>query len=513
QMRGDYLTRWHDLFGKDGFRRLENEGAWFQNCNYPYANTVTAAGHASLLTGTTPAHHGIIGNDWYDRSTRTIVTSVGSARYTRVTAGDTRKKARGASPQRLLVPTIGDVLKTATGNRARVIGVSLKDRAAILPAGRHADACYWFESSTGNFVSSTYYLQHLPDWVLTFNRAHRVDRWLGSHWARLRTDLDYTHYSGHGDFAATGQGANQGRTFPHPFPSKLGSPYYQAFYNSPLGNELLLDFAAHAIEAEHLGRHDVPDVLCISFSSNDAIGHSWGPDSHEVMDVTLRSDQIVRDLLRILDERVGKGKYILALTADHGVCPLPEFARQHGHEQAQRISTRDLFAGAREFLQKKYGKNARWIQATAEWWVYLNQQALHEQGLKSAEVEAALADWLKQQPGIQTAYTRTQLAGSLPANDAIGLKVQQSFYPERSGDVYVVVKPYCLLTSSKTGTTHGTPYPYDTHVPLLVYGPGIRPGTRHEAVTPQAIAAIFAHALHVPPPATATAPVPSGLFN
>ena len=255
QMRGDYLTRWQGLFEKDGFRRLATEGAWFQNCNYPYADTVTAAGHASLLTGTTPHHHGIIANDWYESGAfHSRVTSVSSTRYKRLPEGNaSARKGGGSSPDRLLAPTVGDVLKAATAKKARVLGLSLKDRSAILPAGRRADACYWFDAGTGNFVSSTYFFHQLPDWVTDFNRAHRVDCWAGSKWRHLRAELDYARYSGPDDVAAEGTGAAQGRVFPHPFPAKPGRLYYQAVYNSPLGNDLLLDFVAHAIDGEQLG--------------------------------------------------------------------------------------------------------------------------------------------------------------------------------------------------------------------------------------------------------------------
>lgn len=511
QMRGDYLTRWQDLFGKDGFRRLETGGAWFQNCNYPYSNTVTAAGHASMSTGTTPAHHGIIGNDWYDRDSAKGVTSVSSDRYMRVPAPRGDRKVHGASPDRLATPTIGDLLKQATAGRAHVIGVSLKDRSAILLAGRHADGCYWLDHETGNFITSTFYRDQLPAWAADFNRAHSVDRWLGQKWTHLLPEVDYARYSSPDDTVGEGVGIGQGRAFPHPFPAgKPNARYYAAVFNSPFGNDVLLDFVNAAISGEHLGQHDVPDLLCVSFSSNDSVGHCWGPDSQEVMDVTLRSDLIVRGLLKVLDARVGKGQYVLALSADHGVCPVPEVERQRGRD-AGRISPRLLSANAEAFLEGKFGKDARWIQATAEWWVYLNQDAVKAHGLKSATVEAALADWLKGQPGLQGAYTRTRLSGTLAADDRLGRMVQQSYYPSRSGDVYVLVKPYYLVSSEQTGTTHGTPYPYDTHVPLLVHGPGIRPGIRSDAVTPQAIASILSRELRIPAPPGAPA-VPDGLF-
>jgi len=295
---------------------------------------------------------------------------------------------------------------------------------------------------------------------------------------------------------------------------KLPTAYYGALENSPFGNELLLGLAERAVDAEHLGSHDVPDLLCVSFSSNDVIGHCYGPDSQEVLDVTLRSDRIVAELLNHLDATVGKGRYVVALTADHGVCPLPEVSRQQGKD-AGRIARALLNQEASDFLDTRFGmpegKSSRWVEAVEGPWIYLRQQVIHQRGLQSADVEAALAEWLKAQQGIQAVYTRSQLAHGIAADDALGQSVRLSYYPDRAGDLFVVLKPYYLLWQLTTGTNHGTPHPYDTHVPLLVYGPGIRSGVRSDAVTPQATAAILAKALGIKPPAEAEAPVPERL--
>ncbi len=296
----------------------------------------------------------------------------------------------------------------------------------------------------------------------------------------------------------------------------LKTDYYKALYNSPFGNELLLGLAKRAIDAEGLGTQETPDLLCVSFSSNDAIGHCWGPDSQEVLDVTLRSDLIVKDLLEFLDSRVGKGRYVLALTADHGVCPLPEVARSQG-KNAGRVSPTLLEIQAGEFLKKTFGPkngNDRWLEATSGPWFYLNRGLFAQRKLKSADVENALANWLKKQPGIQAAYTRTQLQNGLPNDDAIGQKVRRSFHPDRSGDLVMVLKPYYLLSPVvATGTDHGTPHPYDTHVPLLIYGPRIRKGVRKEPVAPQATAVILARSLGIKPPSGADASPLVNLFE
>jgi hypothetical protein len=521
QLRADYLSRWQDLFGADGFRRLERDGAWFQNCYYPYAVTVTGSGHASIPTGTSPATHGIVENEWYDRTAGELVYCVTSDRYRQVPPPlpllQSKKKPAGASPDRLLAPTLADALKAATGGKGRVVALSFKDRSAVLPGGRQPDACYWFDPTGGTFVTSTYYRDRVHPWVDDFNRGKPGDRWFGHDWTRLRLDLDYEQHSGPDDQDGEGRGILQGRTFPHPMTAALTAPgglFYQALYTSPFGNELLLDFVKRAVDAEELGRHDAPDLLCVSFSSNDAIGHVWGPDSQEVLDVTLRSDAIVRDLLAHLDARVGKGRYVLALTADHGVCPLPEVSRRQGRD-AGRLPLDFLAGKAETFLDDTFGAadgKDRWLETAPPPWVYLNRKLLDQRGLKSSQVESALAGWLKKQPGIQTVYTRSQLVQGVPAGDAVGQAVLRSFYPERCGDLMIVLKPYWLFSSLLMSTTHGTPHDYDTHVPLLVYGPGVKAGVRQDAVTPQAVAAILAHGLGIEPPAKADAPVPSDLF-
>jgi hypothetical protein len=528
QLRGDYLTRWDALFGEGGFHRLEKEGTWFLNCHYPYSDTVTAVGHSSVATGCSPRTHGIIANEWYDRTLGDKVYCVSSERYQRVPPsllsddsesenGKEKKKPRGTAPERLLAPTIADALKEATGGRSRVVSLSFKDRSAVLPGGQRPDACYWLDTVSGRFVTSTFYRDALHSWVKEFNRSGIIDSWMGKQWQRLRPELDYAKYSGPDD--AVGEGTLLfGRTFPHALggsgANRIKAAYYGALYNSPFGNEVLLALARRAIEAEQLGKHETPDFLSISFSCNDPVGHCWGADSQEVLDVTLRSDLIVKDLLAELDQQVGKGRYLLVLTADHGICPLPESTRRQGG-QAVRVDTDLLVKRATAFLGEWFhvpADDKRWMEATEGPWLYLNRALLKRHHLEQLDVETVLADWLRKQPGIYRVFTRSQLLAGIPANDAIGRSVLRSFYPERSGDVRLLEKPYYLLASKLTGTNHGTPHEYDTHVPLLVYGSGIRPGVRHDAVTPQAAALIMARALGIKPPAKADAVLPANLF-
>jgi hypothetical protein len=522
QMRADYLTRWEEIFGEDGFRRLMKDGAWFQEAHYPYGSTFTAAGHASLSTGSVPAVHGIISNEWFDRGEHHNVGAVKSAKDV-------------IGPERLLAPTVGDVLKEATGGKARVVSLSLKDRSAVLMAGRRPDhLCYWHDvtsdpdkqgTTLGTFVTSSYYAERRP-WVRDFPRSV-TDRWHRKEWTRLDDDLNYAFHSGPDDAPGEGIGVKgvQGRTFPHPMPDAdrkaPGRDYYKALHNTPFGSELLLELARHAVHAEALGKHDVPDLLCVSFSSNDIVGHCWGPDSQEMLDVTLRADLIVRDLLHVLDDRVGKGRYLLCMTADHGVCPLPEASRARG-KRAGYVSPKALLEEADRHLKASFttkeGPSAFEAQDPERFtgWFYLSRQWLAFHGLerKQGEVLEVLTTWLKQQKGVQSAYTRADLLRADEDEDGVKERLRLSLNPERSGDVVVVPKPYYLLLDigADYRTTHGTPYAYDTHVPLLVYGTGVQPGVRLESVSPLAAAAILAHGLGIKPPPTAE-PVPAKLFH
>jgi hypothetical protein len=529
QMRGDYLSRWEKLYGEGGFRRLLTDGAWYRNCHYPYAGTLTAPGHASMVTGRLPCDHGIVANEWYDRTAAALVNAARSERYRPLPEPPGKPKPAdllGAAPVRRRLPTVGDALHKASKGKSKLVSLSIKDRSAVLLAALlRGQLCYWFSTGAGKFVTSTYYADRLAPWVEQFNNARPADRWFGKDWARLLPELDYAKLSGPDDSAAEGVGLDQGRTFPHPTTGgkdRLTKNYYEAVTYSPYGNELLLELAKRAVVAEKLGEHETPDLLMLSFSSNDLIGHCWGPDSQEVLDVTLRSDRVMKDLLDFLDARVGRGRYVLALCADHGICPIPEVARARGKD-AGRVPKELLTTKAGALLNETFARGGEplpWVEKSANQWVYLNRGVLRERGLESAKVEEALAGWLAKQDGVQAAYTRTQLLRGVPKGDRIGTMVARSFDPERSGDVLAVLRPYWLLGGPLWGkdkldtyrTTHGSPHPYDTHVPLLVYGPGVRPGARDECVTPLAVAAILARALGVEPPEGAER-VPEGLFK
>lgn len=533
QLRGDFVQKWRPLFCEDGFARIQREGADFLNCHYPYSTTTTGPGHASILSGATPAQHAIVNNEWFDRTSGEMVYCAGQSRYTQVPprvpekpdpnapeeAPTKKKSAYSGCPTRMTAQTIGDVLREIFGQLAVILGLSIKDRGAILPVGQRPTGAYWFDSRSGQFVTSTYYRDKLPKWLAEFNASRPIDHWLGKQWDRLRPDLDYVKHSGPDDVVGEAKGIDQGRVFPHPFAGKgkANREYYDSVICSPAGNDLLFAAVAAAIDGEKLGQDDTPDLLSVSFSSNDTVGHAWGPDSQEVLDITLRSDLIVRDLLRLLDDKVGKGRYVLAISADHGICPLPEVAATQGKD-ARRFPITPILVGAEAFLHQHYNipKEAklRWLDEKslgALPWLYLSEATIKQRGLNKAEVARVLADWLRKQDGIHAVYTRDQLTDKADPKDKLAQQARRSFHPQNAGDLLLIGQPYCLFSSSLTGTSHGSPHDYDTHVPLLVIGPGIRQGRFDEPVTPQAIAAIFADRLGIRLPDQAQYSVPESL--
>jgi hypothetical protein len=523
QLRYDLLEKWEPLFGERGFKRLKKEGAWFSKCHYPYAFTVTSAGHASLVTGAQPAQHGIIANRWYDPA----VGAEGKEEWSMIPPRTQAHLGVGPYRRRPGVETVGDVLLRILGLRGRTFSISIKEWAAIMMGPLKTPYCYWFDNGQDDdragFRRSRYYSGGEPDpkWVRDFNTPARLDRWWGSNWERLKS-FDYAPHSSADDFPGEGSGYKQGRTFPHPFVRFEGQEkykYYDAVVVSPMGNELLWDFTKQAIEHEKLGQTDKVDLLCLSFSSNDTVGHCWGPDSQEVLDMTLRTDRLVEEMLDHLDAKIGQGRWTLVISADHGVCPLPDFSRSVRKIPVEPVAADLLSSRLNKHLSDTFlaGKPAPWqTTKTSNPFIYLNRALLKEHNLQQPVVERAAADFLAKQPGIQAAYTRTQLLEQ-SGLDPIGKMVERSFDPGSLVDVLIVLKPYHLfhidLKRNETyRTAHGTPHEYDTHVPLIVRGPRVRAGVRSEAVTPLAAATILTEALRLPPPSHAVE-APPGLFE
>ncbi len=497
QFRYDYLTRFEDQFGEGGFKRLLNGGAVFTNANYIHTPTYTACGHATMMSGATPAANGIIANEWYDRETGKVVTSV-SDNKTKLLGGPAG--ASGASPHRLIGSTLGDEMKRTSIGQAKVIGLSLKDRSAILPAGKRPDGAYWFNLENGNFVSSDYYFPDLPEWVKKFDRDRHCNHYFGAKWERL---LPLAAYSRSMPDDAMGENSPYGNTFPHIVTGgkeKLEKEFYDDFEKTPFANDYLLDFAKAAIENEKLGADDVTDLLTISFSANDLLGHKFGPYSQEVQDITLRTDRTIAALLKFLDQRVGAGQWIATLTADHGVAPIPEQTQKLGY--GGRISGQQIIDAIEAALDKQFGEE-NWVLKYTYGNLYLDETVAARRKIAIEDLERAASQAVMKINGIAEAFTHTQLqSGHLPAN-AITQSVANGFFASRNGNLTIVPRPFFLLASglvSSDPTTHGTPYSYDTHVPLIFYGAGITAGSHTSASSPADIAPTLAALLKIEPP-------------
>jgi hypothetical protein len=451
QFRYDYLTRFRTDYSA-GIKRLLTDGAVFTDANLEHYPTVTAIGHATMLSGATPAVSGIIGNDWFDRATGAVVTSVSDA--TVKLLGSTTDLA--ASPRRLLVGTLGDELKMASrlprGARdgPRVFGVSLKDRSAILPVGRGADAAYWWDTATGAFVTSTYYVGDLPEWVRRFNERKPADAHAGASWQALSPP-------------SVSLGT---------FPAERGTALYNAVYGSPFGNELLLEFAGALLTRERLGTDDATDVLSVSFSSNDSVGHTYGPDSPQVRDIAIRTDRTIGRLLNQIDDAVGLQHTLVVFTADHGVAPLPELLRERSLPGG-RMTTRELFEPVQQALAARFGAG-QWLLATAGSSPYLNDDLIAKLQLDASEVRRVAAAAVARVPHVARVYTRDDLLRGDVPDDRIGSRVLRGFNAQRSGDLEIILEPYWIRQAQ--GTTHGTPYGYDAHIPLILMGRGVRAG-------------------------------------
>jgi hypothetical protein len=476
QFRYDYLTRFRSEY-KAGFDRLLNQGAVFTNANYIHFPTVTAVGHSTFLTGATPSVSGIVGNDWIDPDTGKHVTSVSDAKTQLLGA-----TGEGGSPRRMLVSTVGDELKMANARKSRVISVSLKDRGAILPAGHMADGAYWFHTGSGNFVTSTYYLSVLPGWVKDFNAARLSEKFRGLSWL--------TH------------------TLPMDLPKYFGNSSESPFEASPFGNDLVEQFAERALSAEQLGTREFTDILAVSFSSNDKVGHDYGPYSAEQHEVTVQTDRILERLFQAVDRQVGLDNVLIVLTGDHGVAPSPEedaANRMPGGRMPGRV-IRDAITAA---LDSRFG-TGDWIAGSWDLSVYLKSETIRGKKLDPAEVRRVAADAVSALPHISRVYTRDQLmTGSVPG-DETSRRVMNGFNPKRSPDLSILPDPYWIVGTAVT--THGTTYGYDSHVPIVFLGPGIRAGRYYRPVIVNDIAPTLAAVLRVETPSGAVGRVLSEMF-
>jgi predicted AlkP superfamily pyrophosphatase or phosphodiesterase len=514
QFRYDYLERFDDLFVPNGLRRLTTDGASWVEANYDHMPTYTAPGHATLMTGAWPAETGVVGNDWPDRDGGRFVTSVSDT--TAVLLGGEAGDA-AASPRRLMASTIGDELRLKTNDRSKVVGISVKDRSAILPAGRHANAAYWFNQRTGRMVSSNYYFNQLPAWVQSFNDARPADKFFGARWERLLPESEYLKRAGLDSPAWENIGAVKGDTnaFPHTITGGSASPdtaFYLALDFTPFSNDLILSFAQQAMTNERLGEDEDTDVLSVSFSANDYVGHRYGPYSQEAMDITLRVDRSIAALLDFVNARVGLQNTLVVFTADHGVAPVPEHANAVGLPGG-RIKGDDVLRAMRLGISARYNRRNEQPDPTADYVqkfgdrdgfyngnLYFNAAALKRDGVNLEEIERTACEAAMTVPGISRCFTRTQLqSGAISHSDTIARRVFHGFYSRRSGEVVVVYEPFKYL-GEFIPATHGSPYSYDTHVPLIIMGAGVTPGRYVQEATPADIAPTLAVLLGVQAP-------------
>jgi len=523
QFRYDYLERFGDLFGPDGFRRLMRDGASWAQSNYDHMPTYTAPGHGTMMTGAYPAESGIIGNEWLDRATGKRITSV-SDESVKLLGGNPNDPA--SSPSRLMASTVGDELRLATNDRAKVIGISVKDRSAILPAGRHANAAYWFNWLTGTMVSSTYYFNQLPGWVTNFNNTKPADKYFGVKWERQLPEAEYLKRAGPDDPKwedVSNAWTPDTNTFPHTITGGVTTPgqkFYTALDYSPFTNDILVSFAQEAIVNEQLGQDDDTDVLTVSFSANDYVGHRFGPYSQEVMDVTLRTDRNIATLLDFIDSRIGLANTLVAFTADHGVSPIPEHAAAMGLGGG-RVPFATVMGKIQAAISARYNPQKktpdpsmdyllRFQEGTAwrEWFInnniYFNYDALKRDGVDVEEFSQVVVRAALSVPGIARCFSRLQLLrGATSVTDPIERRALHGFYPSRSGDVVMVAEPYKYIAETITAT-HGSPYSYDTHVPTIIMGAGVNAGRYLEPATPADIAPTLSALLRITAPSNST---------
>lgn len=489
QMCYDYLYRFYDQFGKDGFRRLMDKGTHFRNVTYNYVPTFTGPGHASVYTGTTPANHGIVANDWYHRSYGRDVNCVED---TTVKTLGSESESGWCSPHFLRANTITDQLKL-TYPDAKVVGVSIKDRSAILPAGHMADGAYWYDYSTGKFITSTFYKESLPSWVSSFYTAHPVDNYLNQPWNLLHPAEKYTYKDLDNTPYEQLLGGKTTPTFPYDFRNLPMAEQLEEFTALPFANTYLTDFAIEALRGEQLGKDVQTDMLTISYSTPDIAGHAFGPYSLEMEDMYLRLDREIARLLATLDKEVGKGKYVLFLTADHAVVPVPQLLTDKQLPGGYLfLDTRS--AELRAACAKMFGADV--IEKIQNNNIYLKKAYLN-----IPETDAIVA-FIQQQvrlwPEVKAAYTKNELLGPSEGDQWLEM-VRLGFDRERNGELIFLLQPGYLPKSSDSesahkGTSHGSAFNYDTHVPMLFYGTGI---PQQDVFTPYEIVDAAATLVHI----------------
>jgi predicted AlkP superfamily pyrophosphatase or phosphodiesterase len=492
QMRWDFLYRYYDRYAENGgFKRLLNQGFSCENTFIPYTPTVTGAGHASIYSGSVPAINGITGNAWWDNQLSKSVYCTEDS--TVKTVSGAASTAGEQSPRNLLVTTIADELRLATNFRSKTIGIAIKDRGGILATGHSANAAYWYDPKIGEWITSNYYMNELPVWVKNFNAKKFVDKYYQQGWNTLHPIATYLQSSAD---EKTYESKPLGKSFPYEL-KQFSGKNYNAILTTPYGNSFTIDMAKAALEAESLGADNYTDLLAVSFSSPDYIGHTFGPNSIEQEDDFLRLDKDLGEFLDYLDAKVGKGQYLFFLSADHGVAHVPQFLEEH-KIPAGKVSLSAVEETMNTQLKQRFGAD-NLIVSTYNYQVHLNHSAIDNLKLDETAIRKWIVTHLSKQPFILRAFEIDKLSETT-FNAKMKSMLANGYYPKRSGDIQFIFLPQWIESYGNTGTTHGLWNPYDAHIPLLFYGWNITKGKTHREVYMTDIAPTLAALLHIQMP-------------
>jgi len=513
-LRGDLPERYAHLFGDGGFRYLMERGVHYTNAHYQHANTETIVGHVSLATGSVPAAHGMVGNVWFDRENGRLAYNIEDPNHHLLTAGadvdrkteidPTQKAAKvdGRSPATILSSTFSDELAVHYGGRPKIFGVSVKDRGAVSLAG-HAGKAFWFSKASGEFVTSSYYYDQYPEWVKAWNARKPALAYAGKSWALMHDASKYL-FGDSDDREYETDFPGFGRSFPHPYGEADDKYFTTRLTLSPAGDELTLDFAKAVLDNEGLGRDEVPDYLAISFSSTDYVGHLFGASSLESEDNLARLDRTLADLFAYIDDKVGLEHTLIVLSADHGQPEVPGRLHELGIEDAHYFDTDALDkTPAIAALKKRFSIGEELIEAYNQPYLYLNHDLIREKGLNQAEVEVAIAAELVKFDGVAAAVSSTALRTASLPDTLLMRAILRNFHPKRSGDIYVVFEPNVFINDFDgltVASTHGSPWRYDTFVPVIFAGADLKAGKVNRAITPYDVAPTLANYLGVKPP-------------
>jgi predicted AlkP superfamily pyrophosphatase or phosphodiesterase len=508
-LRGDLLNRYQAGFGNNGFRYLLEKGTVYTNAHYQYANTETIVGHTTLATGTFPSQHGMIGNVWFDREANELAYNIedadapllptreDSSEGEQVDPAQKLARTQGRSPKVILAPTLGDGLAAYYGGRSKIFGVSGKDRSAVAMAGQTGKA-FWFSTNNGDFITSKYYYDDYPDWAKRWNRQRKSEKYAGTDW-ELSSDINTYLQAGQDDRPYEVDLKGYGRTFPHRFGDADNKMLYTQLVVSPVGDQLLLDFSKELITDEQLGQDAIPDYLAISFSGVDAINHFFGPSSLENEEVVRQLDRTLADLLKFIDEVIGLKHTLIILAADHGIADMPEYMTELGYA-AGRLDPDDIVD-----IANKTGKTFGIDEVVLFFfrpYLYLDKEKIAAAKLDHAQVEQTIANALTAFDGINLAVSTKSLATQ--KGNPLLKQVRLNQHVTRSGDIYVIQDPYWFLfDKGPIANMHGSPWRYDTHVPIIFAGPGIDSQAIHRLVHPVDVAPTIAVFMGMTPPGAA----------